>query len=96
MKVVCDRMASMLHVYDCDVVGLKTTFIVVNRLRITSLSVHNGHSRGRWFNPTYRRFETYAISFTSHLPVSFGRDGGPLYLVSMPGEVKDPTDGVNV
>ena len=22
--------------------------------------------------------------------------GGPLYLVSMPGEVKDPTQGVNV
>ena len=31
-------------------------------------------SRGRWFNPTYRRVETYAISFTSHMPVSFGRD----------------------
>ena len=38
--------------------------------------------------------------FTPHLPVSFGRDikkaGGPFYLVSMPGEVKDPTQGVNV
>ena len=31
-------------------------------------------SRGWWFNPTYHRFETYAISFTPHLPVSFGRD----------------------
>ena len=31
-------------------------------------------SRGRWFNPTYRRFETEAISFTPHLPVYFGRD----------------------
>ena len=31
-------------------------------------------SRGRWFNPTYRRFETSAISFISHLPVSFRRD----------------------
>ena len=29
--------------------------------------------RGRWFNPTYRRFETWAISLTSHLPASFGR-----------------------
>ena len=29
------------------------------------------------------------------LPVSFGRlkAGGPFYLVSMPGEVKDPTRG---
>ena len=33
---------------------------------------------------------------TSHLPVSFGRAGGPFYLVAMPGEVKDPTQGVNV
>ena len=50
-------------------------------------------SRGRWFNLTCRCF-TEAISFTSHLPVSFGRDtknGGPFCLVSMPGEVKDPT-----
>ena len=31
-------------------------------------------SRGRWFNSTYRRFETLAISFTPHLPVCFGRD----------------------
>ena len=33
------------------------------------------------------------------LPVSFGGDTktiGPFYLVSMPGEVKDPTQGVNV
>ena len=32
-------------------------------------------------------------------PVSFGRDtktNGPSYLVSMPGEEKDPTQGVNV
>ena len=54
-------------------------------------------SRGRWFNPTYRRF----VLFTPHLPVSFGRDetlkaGGPFCLMSMPGEVKDPTQGVNV
>ena len=33
------------------------------------------------------------------LPVSFGKDTktvGPFYLVPMPGEVKDPTQGVNV
>ena len=35
------------------------------------------------------------------LPVSFGirkrlKPGGPFYPVSMPGEVKDPTQGVNV
>ena len=30
-------------------------------------------SRGRWFNHIYRRFETWAISFTRHFPVSFGR-----------------------
>ena len=29
---------------------------------------------GGLINPTYRRFETWAISFTPHLPVSFGRD----------------------
>ena len=36
-----------------------------------------------------------------HLPGSFGRDiksrwSRPFYLVSMPGEVKDPTQGVHV
>ena len=31
-------------------------------------------SMRRWFNPTYRRFETKAILSTPHLPVSFGRD----------------------
>ena len=29
---------------------------------------------GGSFNPTCRRFETLTISFTPHLPVSFGRD----------------------
>ena len=36
---------------------------------------------------------------TPHLLVSFGRElkaGGPFCLVAMPGEVKDPTQGVNV
>ena len=31
-------------------------------------------SQSRWFNSTYRRFETWAVSFTPHLPVSLGRD----------------------
>ena len=46
-------------------------------------------SRGWWFNPTYRRFETQVILFAPHLPVSFRRDSkslGPFYLVSMSGE----------
>ena len=45
-------------------------------------------------------FQNLGNFVTPHLPVSFGRDtttsGGPFYLVSMPGEVKDPTPGVNV
>ena len=56
-------------------------------------------SRGRWFNPTYRRFETQAISFTSHclcLSEETLKAGGPFYQVSMPGEVKDPTHVVNM
>ena len=56
-------------------------------------------SRGRWFNPTYRRFETYAIS-SPHICLCLSEEtlkaGGPFCLVSMPGEVKDPTQGVNV
>ena len=38
--------------------------------------------------------------FRSRLPVSFGRDTKSqwslIYMMSMPGEVKDPTQGVNV
>ena len=56
-------------------------------------------SRGRWFNPTYRRFETLAIS-SPHICLCLSEEtlkaGGPFYLVSMPGEVKNPTQGVNV
>ena len=56
-------------------------------------------SRGRWFNPTYRRFESYAIS-SPHICLCLSEEtlkaGGPFCLVSMPGEVKDPTQGVNV
>ena len=52
--------------------------------------------RGRWFNPTYRRFETKAISFCLCLSEETLKAGGPFYLVSMPGEVKDPTQEVNM
>ena len=44
-------------------------------------------------------FETYAILFTLHcfcLSEETLKAGGPFYLVSIPGEVKDPTQGVNV
>ena len=56
-------------------------------------------SRGRWFNPTCRHFDTSAISYTSHylcLSEETLKAGGPFYLVYMPGEVKAPTLGVNV
>ena len=46
-----------------------------------------------------RRFETLAIPFTSlcqYLLEEIPKAVGPFYLVSMPGEVKDPTQGVNV
>ena len=44
--------------------------------------------RGQWFNPTYRRFKTQAISFTSHcvyLSEETLKAGGPCNLLSMPG-----------
>ena len=51
-------------------------------------------------NPTDQcRLEILAISFSPTLPVSFRislKAVGPLYLVSMPGEVKYPTHGVHV
>ena len=43
--------------------------------------------------PPFRNLGNF---FTPHLPVSFGRTlkaGGPFYLVSMPGDIKDPTQG---
>ena len=46
---------------------------------------------GWWFNPTYRRFKTLAICLC--LSEETLKAGGPFYLVSMPGEVKDPTQG---
>ena len=46
-----------------------------------------------------RRFETWASSLAPHC-LCFSDETlkavGPFYLVSMPGEVKDPTQGVNV
>ena len=44
-------------------------------------------------------FQNLGHFVTPHLPVSFGRDTKirwSFYLVSMPGEVKDPTQVVNV
>ena len=40
----------------------------------------------------------YALQVNQRLPVSFGRDtkSRSFYLVSMPGEIEDPTQGVNV
>ena len=48
-------------------------------LYTTRSSLKAGETRvgsgGRaWFNPTYCRFETWAILFTPHLPVFFGSD----------------------
>ena len=45
-------------------------------------------SRGRWFNPICRCFVCLSEETL--------KAGGPFYLVSIPGEVKDPTQGVNV
>ena len=45
-----------------------------------------------WFESTYYHFETLAMCLlldTNNLFVSF-------YQVAMPGEVKDPTQGINV
>ena len=56
-------------------------------------------SRGRCFNPTYSRFENLAIS-SPHICLCLSEERlksyGPFCLLSMPGEVKDPTQGVNV
>ena len=52
-------------------------------------------SRGPGFKspPSFRSLGNFVYPT---LPVSFGRDSkavGPFYLVSMPGEIKDPTQG---
>ena len=54
---------------------------------------------GPGFKTTCCRFKTWAISFTPLCPCLSEetlKAVGPFYLVSMPGEVKDPTQGVNV
>ena len=56
-------------------------------------------SRGPWFKTICCRFKTWANLFTplcSCLSEETLKAVGPFYLVSMPGEVKDPTQGVNV
>ena len=56
-------------------------------------------SSGCGFESHWYRLETLAISFTplcQCLSEETLKPVGPFYLVSMPGEVKDPTQGVNV
>ena len=56
-------------------------------------------SNGPGFKATCCRFKTWAISFTplcSCLSEDTLKAVGPFYMVSMPGEVKYPTQGVNV
>ena len=51
--------------------------------------------RGLHLESMYCHFKTWAISFTP-LCQCLGRDSkdvGPIYMVSVPGEVKDPTRG---
>ena len=53
-------------------------------------------SKGPGFKTTCCRFKTWAISFTPLCPCLLEETLeaiGPFYLVSMPGEVKDPTRG---
>ena len=56
-------------------------------------------SKGPGFKTTGCRFKTWPNLFTplcSCLSEETLKAVGPFYLVSMPGEVKDPTQGVNV
>ena len=56
-------------------------------------------SSGRGFESCWGRLETLAISFTplcQCISEETLKAVGPFYLVSMPGEVKDPTPGLNV
>ena len=61
---------------------------------------HRTFGRGdRGSKATCCRFKTWANLFTplcSCLSEETLKAVGPFYLVSMPGEVKDPTQGVNV
>ena len=58
----------------------------INREAVAARRVPDCQLRGRWFNPTCH------LCF---LEVKL-KAGGPFYLVSKPGEVKHPTQGVNV
>ena len=57
------------------------------------------HSRGRWFNPTFPGTAILKLTqFRSpHICLCLSEEtlkaDGPSYLVSMPEEVKDPTQG---
>ena len=56
-------------------------------------------SKGPGFKTTCCRFKIWANLFTplcSCLSEETLKAVGPFYLMSMPGEVKDPTQGVNV
>ena len=85
--------------------GFKTTSGRVSDFRsmgpgfkTTSGRVSDFRSRGPGFKTT-SGFETWAISFTPLCPClseETQKAVGPFYLVSMPGEVKYPTQGVNV
>ena len=56
-------------------------------------------SRGRWFSPTPTTVSKLRQFRSPHICLCHSEDtlkaGGPFYLVSMPGEVKDLTHGVN-
>ena len=49
-----------------------------------------------WVRIPLAAFRDFGKLIYPILPVSFRRGIGVFYLVSMPGEVKDPTRGVNV
>ena len=57
-------------------------------------------SRGRWFNHTYLHVSKLRQFRSPHICLCLSEEtlkaGGPFYLVYMPREVKDPTEGVNV
>ena len=64
-----------------------------------ALECRTFRSKGPGFKTTSCRFKTWAISFTPLclcLSEETLKAVGPFYLMSMPGEVKDPTPGVNV
>ena len=53
-------------------------------------------SRGQWFNPISKLRQFCSPHICLCLLEETLKAGGPFYLVSMPGEVKDLTQGVNV